>query len=48
MTKNMIIKLFKVWHSSQNGYVYSLNGVSPTISYGCHAGVEPKIMIVYD
>lgn len=36
----------KCWKSSQNGLVYSTEGVSPTIVSGCHSGVEPKIMEV--
>ena len=34
----------KCWKSSQNGLVYSTEGVSPTIVCGSHSGVEPKIM----
>lgn len=38
-----------VWKSQQNGAVYGVEGVSPCLNCGCHAGVEPKIMeIVYE
>ena len=35
----------KCWESSQNGLVYSTEGVSPTIVCGSHSGVEPKIKV---
>lgn len=35
----------KCWKSSQNGLVYSTEGVSPTIVCGSHQGVEPKIKV---
>lgn len=37
-----------VWNSNQNGAVLNITGISPTISVGCHSGVEPKIRIVYE
>jgi len=33
-----------VWKSSQNGQVYDPMGISPCLTVGNHAGVEPKII----
>lgn len=41
------IRIFKVWKSQQNGWVYDPQGISPCLNAGHHAGVEPKI-IVYE
>ena len=38
------IRLFQVWKSSQNGWVYDSNGIAPCLSVGRHSGVEPKII----
>ena len=38
------IRLFQVWKSSQNGWVYDHNGIAPCLSVGQHSGVEPKII----
>ena len=32
--------------SRQNGFILLPNGISPTISVGCHSGVEPKIRVL--
>lgn len=45
---NEVIVAGKVWQSSQNGLVFDPHGISPTICVGCHAGVEPKIIIYKD
>lgn len=42
---NKIKTLGYVWRSRQNGAVYDMGGVSPTLSCGQHSGVEPKIMV---
>ena len=40
-------RLFQIYRSEQNGWVYNVDGVSPTITVGCHSGVAPMI-IEYD
>ena len=37
-------RLFQIYRSEQNGWVYDVNGVSPTIMVGCHSGVAPMII----
>ena len=32
------------WKSQMNGAVYDVCGISPCVTYGCHSGVEPKIL----
>ena len=31
------------WKSKQNGAVYDVNGIAPTLTIGMHSGVEPFI-----
>lgn len=38
----------QVWKSSQNGQVYDPMGISPCLTVGNHAGVEPKIIVYED
>lgn len=40
----LALRLFQIWRSSQNGWVYDPNGLSPCLSAGQHGGVEPKII----
>lgn len=35
----------QVWKSNQNGQVYDPMGISPCLTVGSHAGVEPKIVV---
>ena len=46
-TEQQPLRLFQIWKSQQNGWVYDPDGISPCLNSGHHAGVEPKI-IVYD
>lgn len=46
-TEQQPLRLFQIWKSQQNGWVYDPDGISPCLNVGHHAGVEPKI-IVYD
>ena len=46
-TEQLPLRLFQIWKSQQNGWVYDPDGISPCLNVGHHAGVEPKI-IVYD
>lgn len=46
-TEQQPSRLFQVWKSQQNGWVYDPNGIAPCLSVGQHSGVEPKI-IVYE
>ena len=48
MRQNKIIVVGNVWVSKQNGMVYDANGIAPTLTRGCHVGVEPKIKVVYE
>ena len=43
-----IIKACRVWNSAQNGLVYGLGGVAPTVVSGTHSGAEPKVLIIED
>lgn len=43
-----IIVLGYVYESRQNGVLLDVLGLCPTLSVGCHSGVEPKIRIVYE
>ena len=42
-----IIVVGNVWNSRQNGMVLNVKGIAPCLSVGCHSGVEPKILVVY-
>ncbi len=37
-------KVFQIYRSEQNGWVYETDGLSPTIMVGCHSGVAPMII----
>lgn len=37
-----------VYSSRQNGTLLNIRGVCPTLSVGCHSGVDPKIRIIYE
>lgn len=39
-----IRKMFQVWKSEANGWVYDPDGIAPCICVGNHSGVEPKII----
>ena len=43
-----IIVVGYVYSSRQNGTLLDIRGVCPTLSVGCHSGVEPKIRIIYE
>lgn len=44
-----IIIVGHVYESRQNGTVLETRGgLCPTLSVGCHSGVEPKIRIIYE
>jgi len=38
------IRLFQVWRSQQNGWVYDPQGIAPCMTVGQHSGVETKII----
>lgn len=38
----------QVYRSQQNGMVYDPNGISPCLTVGNHAGVEPRIIVYED
>lgn len=40
----LVKRLFQIYKSEQNGWVYDVNGLSPTIMVGCHSGVAPVII----
>ena len=46
-TEQRALRLFQIWRSQQNGWVYDPEGLSPCLGVGHHSGVEPKI-IEYD
>ena len=46
--RDRIVITGQVWESRQNGMVYDVRGLSPTITVGNHSGVEPKISMVYE
>ena len=48
MRTNKIVVIGNVWVSKQNGMVYEPNGIAPTLTCGCHVGVEPKIRVIYE
>ena len=43
-TAQQPLRLFQIWKSNQNGWVYDPNGIAPCLSVGQHSGVEPKII----
>ena len=43
-TEQRALRLFQIWRSQQNGWVYDPEGLSPCLGVGHHAGVEPKII----
>lgn len=43
-TERPVLPLFRVWKSSQNGWVYDPEGVAPCLCVGSHGCVEPKII----
>jgi len=43
-TEQRVLRLFQIWRSQQNGWVYDPDGISPCLGVGQHSGVEPKII----
>ena len=39
-----IMKIFQVWKSEANGWVYDPEGICPCLCVGNHSGDEPKII----
>ena len=44
-TEQRALRLFQIWRSQQNGWVYDPKGLSPCLGVGKHSGVSPKIII---
>ena len=45
---DILLIVVYVYRSRQNGLVLDVRGLCPTIGVGQHAGVEPKIRVLYE